>query len=66
MIAYWRVHCYRDQKKAALRPPFFSSVARVNLYLGVDPLFEDELLVLLELITVLQALVLILADHFTS
>jgi hypothetical protein len=45
---------------------FFSSVTRVDLYLGVDPLFEDELLVLLELITVLQALVLILADHLTS
>ena len=39
---------------------------KVNLYLGVDSLFEDELLVLLELITVLQALVLILADHLTS
>jgi hypothetical protein len=42
------------------------STTRVKLYLGVDPLFEDELLVLLELITVLQALVLILADHLTS
>ena len=45
---------------------FFSSVAKVNLHLGVDPQLEDELLILLELITVLQALVLILADHLTS
>jgi hypothetical protein len=55
-----------ETKKGGPEAAFFSSAARVNLYLGVDPLFEDKLLVLLELITVLQALVLILTDHLTS
>jgi hypothetical protein len=54
-----------EKKRRPCGRPFFST-ARVKLYLGVDPLFEDELLVLLELVTVLQALVLILADHLTS
>jgi hypothetical protein len=39
---------------------------RVWLYFGVNPLFEDELLVFFELFTVFQALVLILTDHLTT
>ena len=63
----WRLQSiFTETKKRRPHGRLFSSVARVDLYLGVDPLFEDELLVLLELITVLQALVLILADHLTS
>ena len=59
-------HSYRRDKKGGPEAALFSSTSRANLYLGVDPLFEDEFLVLLELITVLQALVLILADHLAS
>ena len=44
---------------------FFIAV-RVWLYLGVNPLFEDELLVFFELFTVFQALVLVLTDHLTT
>ena len=55
-----------DNKKSGPEAAFFSSVVNVNLYLGVDPLFEDELLVLLELITVLQALVLVLAHQLAA
>ncbi len=63
----WRLKGIGTQtKKGGPEAAFFSSVATVNLYLGVDPQLEDELLILLELITVLQALVLILADHLTS
>ena len=44
----------------------FISPVGVQLYFGVDPLFENQLLVLFELVTVFQALVLVLADQFTS
>ena len=55
-----------ETRKGGLEAALFSSVARVNLYFGVDPLFENELLVLLEFITVLQALVFILTDHLAA
>jgi hypothetical protein len=44
----------------------FCSGVRVSLYLGIDSLFEDNLLVFLELITVFKALVFILADQLTT
>ena len=44
----------------------FISAVGVYLYFGVNPLFENQLLVLFELVTVFQALVLVLADQFTS
>ena len=52
----------KGDPKAAL---FFIAV-RVWLYLGVNPLFEDELLVFFELFTVFQAFVLVLTDHLTT
>ena len=39
---------------------------RVWLNLGVNTLFEDELLVFFELLTIFQALVLVLTDHLTT
>lgn len=44
----------------------FLSAVGVQLYLGINSLFENQLLVLFELVTVFQALVLVLADQFTT
>ena len=44
----------------------FISAVGVRLDFGVNSLFENQLLILFELVTVFQALVLVLADQFTS
>ena len=44
----------------------FISAVGVRLDFGVNSLFENQLLVLFELVTVFQALVLVLANQFTT
>ena len=44
----------------------FLSVVGVQLYFGVNSLLENQLLVLFKLVAVFQALVLVLADQFTT
>jgi hypothetical protein len=49
-------------KKRRPEGRLFSTAVRVQLYFGVNSLFENQLLVLFEFITVFQTLVLVLAD----